>query len=101
MLRALAPAPCFASVVCQNATAACGLGVLQDGFVGLFDIVTDAAVRRQGYGQRLVQSILAWGSRRGAHTANLQVMLNNEPAFHLYVKLGFAEQYRYWHRIRS
>ena len=37
------------------------MGVLQGQFVGLFDIVTDANFRRQGFGKQLVLSILAWG----------------------------------------
>ncbi len=100
ILNLIAPAKCFASVQVAGQIAACGLGVAQAGFVGLFDIVTDANLRGKGYGQCVVEEILAWGKAQGAHTAYLQVMLNNGPALSLYAKLGFQEAYRYWYRIK-
>jgi ribosomal protein S18 acetylase RimI-like enzyme len=89
----------FASLCLDGRVIACGLSVVQDGFAGLFDIVTDAGFRNRGFGQQLVLGLLAWAREQGAHTAYLQVMLNNPPALRLYVKLGFEEAYRYWYRI--
>jgi hypothetical protein len=100
MLHSIAPATCFAAIRHGDRTIACGLGVLQAGFVGLFDIVTHPSARRQGYGTQLVSSILAWARQRGARTAYLQVMLNNAPALRLYSKLGFGEIYQYWYRVK-
>ncbi len=101
MLDNTVPDKCFASFRQGDQIIACGLGVVQDGFLGLYDIVTDREHRRQGYGRRLMLSLLAWGRDHGAQTAYLQVMLNNAPALHLYTGLGFAEVYRYWYRIKS
>jgi ribosomal protein S18 acetylase RimI-like enzyme len=78
---------------------ACGLGVLQGAYLGLFDIVTRESVRRKGYGRQLTKSLLAWGQEQSAVYAYLQVMLNNKPAQALYQQLGFSEQYQYWYRI--
>ena len=75
------------------------MGVAQNAWIGLYDIVTDVTYRRQGHGQRLVGQILAWGKRQGAQTAYLQVMTDNAPALALYGKLGFREIYQYWYRM--
>ncbi len=91
----------FVSIKSNKRMVACGLGVLQSGYVGLFDIVIDKDFRSRGYGQQVVNSILDWGKQNQAHTSYLQVMLNNMPALHLYTKIGFREQYQYWYRIKS
>ena len=101
ILLQIIPHHCFISLKSDDRTIACGLGVLQSGHVGLFDIVTDKAFRGQGYGRQVVESILAWGKQNGAQKAYLQVMLNNPPALHLYSKIGFIETYQYWYRIKS
>ena len=92
--------PCgYAALRCQGQLASCGLAVLQDGCLGLFDIVTAPAYRRQGYASQLVSALLRWGKRQGAHTAYLQVMQDNAPALNLYASLGFQEIYPYWYRV--
>lgn len=99
MLQSIVSETCFASLKVEDRIIACGLGVLQDGFIGLFDIVTGSGWRRHGYGERLLQGLLAWGKHRGAHTAYLQVMMDNTPSLYLYAKIGFQEAYQYWYRV--
>jgi ribosomal protein S18 acetylase RimI-like enzyme len=101
MLAGLVPPACFASLSAGGQVAACGLGVLHGGWLGLFDIVTHPQQRSQGYAQRLIRQLLAWGQTRGAQGAYLQVMLNNPPALALYQRLGFKEAYRYWYRVND
>jgi len=101
LLQLIAPVKGLAAILQNGQVAACGLGVWQGNWVGLFDIVVDRRFRRQGYGRQLVNSLLAWGQRQGARTAHLQVMLNNEPALRLYSKLGFQEKYQYWYRAKA
>jgi len=101
LLQLIVSAKGLAAIRQNGHVVACGLGVLQDGFVGLFDIVVDRRFRRQGHGRQLVQSLLAWGQHQAAHTAYLQVMLNNEPALRLYSTLGFQEKYQYWYRVKE
>ena len=79
----------------------CGLGVLQNGYLGIFDLVTDPDFRRHGYAETLMHSLLAWGQKQGARTAYLQVMINNPPALALYAGLGFRESYHYWYRVKT
>ena len=101
ILTNIIPRHCFVSLPSNGRVVACGLGVLQSGYIGLFDIVTDPDFRRRGYGQQVITSILAWGRENQAKLAYLQVMLNNPSALQLYAKLGFREQYEYWYRIKA
>ena len=78
---------------------ACGLGVLERDWFGLFDIITHPDHRRQGFGTQLITGMLAWASSQNARRCYLQVMENNHRALTLYAKLGFVDTYGYWYRV--
>lgn len=78
---------------------ACGLGIIQNGYIGLFDIITATDQRRQGMAEQLLLALLHWGKTQGATTAFLQVVQANAGASALYDKLGFKEIYQYWYRV--
>lgn len=78
---------------------ACGLGIIQNGYIGLFDIITASDQRRQGMAEQLLLALLHWGKMQGATTAFLQVVQANTGASALYDKLGFKEIYQYWYRV--
>ena len=99
ILAAIVPECCFASVRLAGEVAACGLGVVQDGYIGLYDIITDLRFRQRGYGNSLVCSLLGWGVSRNARWAYLQVMQENLVAQRLYRRIGFKEIYQYWYRV--
>lgn len=99
IVEAIASPRLFALVEDKGEVAACGLGVLESGLFGLFDIITAPALRRRGFGRSLVAGMLAWAQAQGVVCAYLQVMLNNKAARALYEGQGFAEIYRYWYRI--
>lgn len=101
MLSNIIPPIGCAALRLNGEIAAMGLGVVDQGYVGLFDIVTDAGLRNQGMGRRLVHSILYWGRENGANCGYLQVMLSNAPALHLYQSIGFREVYQYWYRSKT
>jgi N-acetylglutamate synthase len=101
ILASIQPACCYAALLAGEGIAACGLAVLQDGAVGLFDILVDANMRRKGYGEIIVRDLLAWAQRQGAQTGYLQVMLNNPPALNLYAKMGYRPVYTYWYRVKE
>jgi len=80
---------------------ACGLGVVDRAYMGIFCIVTDIHYRNRGFGEQMLLRLLQWGKANGARYGYLQVHTKNEPALRLYAKLGFSEIYRYWYRIKQ
>lgn len=101
ILEGILPKHCFAAAHQGSKPVACGMGVVQDGWIGLYDIVTAPDYRQQGIGRQIVSGLLAWGKAHGARRAYLQVMLNNPPALRLYASLGFTECYQYWYRVKK
>lgn len=65
----------------------------------IYGIVTDPAFRRQGFGRRLTETMLAWAKSTDASCGMLQVVSENEAAVNLYKDLGFREAYGYWYRL--
>jgi GNAT superfamily N-acetyltransferase len=100
ILTNIVPERRFAALHHQGAIAAVGLGVLERGYIGFFDIVTDKRLRRQGFGTQLMLHLMHWGRSQGASGAYLQVVATNQPAVSLYHKLGFRELYQYWYRVK-
>lgn len=76
-----------------------GLGVVERGRLGLFDIVTVPEARRKGAARKLVGALMQWGVEKNATTAWLSVIADNERAKPLYTQLGFRETYRYHYRV--
>ena len=95
---------CEKIVVCKkngNETAGCGYGAIENGYVGIFDIVVKESLRGKGYGRQIVETILSEAAKRGVKKSYLQVMLNNPVALDLYEKLGYREIYQYWYRKKG
>ena len=79
----------------------CGYGAIDNGYVGIFDIVVKEEFRGKGYGREIVEAILSGAAERGVKKTYLQVMINNSVALHLYKKMGYREIYRYWYRKKN
>jgi len=88
-------------IVKGGTSVACGIGVIERGFMGLNKIVVDERERGKGFGREICESLLAAGISVGAHTAYLQVAQENQGAVSLYTKLGFSRKYTYWYRIKD
>jgi N-acetylglutamate synthase len=92
---------CLLTIKLDDLAIGCGLGVVEDKFIGLFDIVIDKLYRNQGFGHLMVENILGWGKNKGAEIGYLQVLTVNDPAIRMYEKIGFREEYKYWYRIKK
>lgn len=93
--------PIFAaSIVEQGKMVACGLGVMERGNVGLYDIFVDSTCRRRGLGGDICAAIMDTGKKAGCNRAYLQVLSDNQGARALYRGLGYWETYEYWFRTK-
>jgi GNAT superfamily N-acetyltransferase len=79
----------------------CGYGVIEKGFIGIFDIIVKEEFRGKGYGKEIVQILLGKAKEIGIEKAYLQVVENNSIATRLYKELGFNEIYKYWYRKKE
>lgn len=79
----------------------CGLGVVEDNKIGIYDIRVDSSFRQNGIGARICRAIMEEGKREGAQKAFLHVSASNRPAVRLYQSLGFEEAYTYWYRVHT
>ncbi|MBH5318172.1 GNAT family N-acetyltransferase [Paenibacillus sp. GSMTC-2017] len=91
----------FAVLLEGRKPVACGAIVLEQGFAGLYDIVTDVASRGKGYGEQLTRQLLVWAKENGAENAYLLVVTGNVAANRLYDKFGFKHSYDYWYRVKK
>ncbi len=89
-----------ASIVENGKMIACGLGVIERGYVGLYDIYVDQSCRRRGLGRDICAAIMQAGKAQGCKTAYLQVLADNYGARAMYAQLGYQETYEYWFRTK-
>lgn len=95
-LAAAAPRPRrFAAARLGGEVAGLALGVVAEGALGVFDVMTAPRHRRRGVATAVVGALLAWGREAGADVAYLQVAATNLPAAALYARLGFGTAYTY------
>ena len=85
----------------QGKVVACAVGVISNGYFGIFDLLTDPAVRNSGYATKLLNAMSDWALERGAMHSYLQVVAVNTAAINLYQKLGYRQSYEYWYRIKD
>ncbi len=90
----------MAVLVENDKDVACGVGVISNGYFGLYDLVTESSSRKQGYATKLLNGMLSWAVSMGASTAYLQVVADNHGAINLYKKLSYEYSYEYWYRVR-
>ena len=85
---------------CGDELVARALGVVEDGWLGIFNVSVAPDRQRQGFGRALMHRLIAQARRHGARQSYLQVVAENAAAVGLYTGLGFREAYRYWYRVQ-
>lgn len=100
MLKNLIPQALYATLYHGGEPVGVGLAVLENGYMGLFDITIAEPHRDCGLGRQMMLHLLHAGRAQGARHAYLQVVLGNGPALRLYASLGFHEAYRYHYRVQ-
>ena len=99
ILKRIPSEKAFATAILHEKVVGTGIAVVDGDLLGLFGLITDPAVRRQGIATSITQSLILWGMNRGATHGYLQVEEHNDPAKALYSSLGFEETYTYWYRV--
>ncbi len=72
-----------------------GVAAYDRDWVGFRGIEVAPEHRRRGLGLAVMAALLEWGAERGATTAYLQVLGDNESAVALYERLGFTTHHAY------
>jgi ribosomal protein S18 acetylase RimI-like enzyme len=99
MMELIAPPHATARIVEAGIIVGFGLGVVDRGLMGVFEVLTHPSVRRRGIARQVMTALFAWGAACGARQTYLQVVATNAAAIRLYRDLGYEEAYHYWYRI--
>jgi ribosomal protein S18 acetylase RimI-like enzyme len=101
IMRRIQPVAAYAIAWNGNIPCAVGSAVCEDGWVGVFNMATVIAQRRQGAARAVVRGLAEWARNLGAIDMYLQVMRDNTAAWALYDRLGFETLYGYHYRSRA
>lgn len=101
MLNRISTQVFCAAIYDSSKMIACGLGVLEDHILGLYDIRVLKEYRRKGFGTKICKKLINESINYGAHSSYLQVASTNNPAIQMYKSLGFKKLYNYWYRVKN
>ena len=75
-----------------------GVGVTEDGWLGLFALTVTPDARRRGTATTIVDTLESWAASAGAHRVYLQVEADNDGALAFYGRRGFHIAHSYHYR---
>lgn len=101
MLKSINQKVITAEIIKDGGAVACGYSVIEDNWVGFFDIYVDEKFRGQGLGRSIMSGLIAKSIENGAKKSYIQVVADNVPAVTLYKSLGYKECYNYWYRVKE
>jgi GNAT superfamily N-acetyltransferase len=91
---------CYVLLRSGDRPAACGLGVLQQNWVGIYELAVARRFRGAGFARKTLRLVEDWARAYGTTRAYLSCETDNETALRLYAAAGYTELYRYWYRAR-
>jgi ribosomal protein S18 acetylase RimI-like enzyme len=77
---------------------AVGIGVAEDGWLGIFSLATAPAARRRGLASAVVGALERWAADRGTTGVYLQVERDSAAALAFYARRGFHIAHSYHYR---
>ena len=101
MLSSITPKTIYVFIEDDGKVVAGGNGVLEAGYIGVYNVVVLEGYRGKGFGKAVMNALLTEGQKAGARESYLQVICNNEVAMNLYLGMGYEKQYRYWYRRKD
>lgn len=98
LLEGIAPAHAVAMADIGGEPAALGVGVVDDGWLGVFGMVTRQSLRRRGAARAVLRALALEAAESGATRAYLQLEVRNDAARRLYCSAGFTRSHGYRYR---
>lgn len=77
---------------------AVGIGVVDEGWLGVFSLTVASRARRQGLGSAVMNALEDWAATAGARSVYLQVEADNDAALALYARRGLFVAHSYHYR---
>lgn len=90
----------FAVARIDGQPACVGLGVIAQGWMGVFSMLTLPSARRRGAARAVLSALASTAREEGVETMYLQVERDNAPTIALYATASFLELYGYHYRVR-
>jgi N-acetylglutamate synthase len=97
MLQSIESNAAFALLYLDDQPVAVGLGVVEKGYVGMFNMATLESFRGRGGASTILAALAVWGKQQQGHTLYLQVGEENITAQRVYEKVGFKTLHSYWY----
>lgn len=100
MDRIKVPKKKYFAIVSESQIIGIILGVLQNGYLGIMDLIVDPNHRRVGVASALLNQAVEWARNQGGTHIYLQVEKNNHDAIALYKKLSFSKWFSYFYMTK-
>jgi ribosomal protein S18 acetylase RimI-like enzyme len=99
LLQRIGPAARFALASLDGQPAAVGLGVVGQGWMGIFSMLTLPSARRRGAANSVLAALAATAQAEAIESLYLQVERADTPATTLYARASFRKLYGYHYRV--